>query len=318
MKVRNHFPVVLLLSASDPEGSLGIQSDISVLSSMKRRVFVSTVVTSYVIRQPNGRVRLRAVPADVLRSQLHTAIETFHPDVVKIGWLADAVSVCEVAAILRKERFQKIVYSPEFEDERERSLLSDDTMKAVCCHLMPIVRLLVVSRRSSDYLLKAKEKGKQLVETMTDVQLSRYLISTFHCSCYLSVPTQSDILALERELFYYRPVGRMSGKQKVEKEKETAVRNVKNQMSGTPVPVRPTCSVEKQLYNKVSQGNGQGDTFRRFSSAVAGYWTSCQDMKKSLYEAKLTVHERMCRASYLNENHAAAPYYPLTDGGNYE
>lgn len=304
MEMEKKLPVMLLLSASDPDGTLGIQTDISVLSSMKRRVFVSTVVTSHVVRRGNGLVSLKPVPADVLRSQLRTAVETFHPDVVKVGLMADAVSVCEITAILRRERFRKIIYSPGLEDEAGHALLSADTEEAIACHLMPVVQLLITERRPAERLLRMKRKVLP-VKTMTDVQLSRCLISTFHCSCYLSVPAKSDILAMEKELFYYRPVEKQLP--------ETPLPQIHPAYSEKPS--QPLLSGESPVSSSVSSSS---DRFRRFSSAVAGCWAGTEDVKKPLYEAKRLVREVTGRERYLNENHAAAPYYPLTDGGNYE
>lgn len=274
MKIENHLPVVLLLSASDPEGTLGIQADISMLSSMKRRVFVSTVVTSYILRSPNGRLRLKAVSPEVLRSQISMAVATFHPDVVKIGVVADPLTVCEIAAVLRKRHVRKIIYSPCWEDENGVRLISEETVKFVCCHLLPLVRLLIVQRPYAECLIRA-QRGKDFpVETLTNVQLSRCIISTFYCSCYLFVPGQRDILALATKVFYYSPV---------EKSKEM-----------------------------------RDNSGKRFASAVAGCWADRKDVRLPLYEARIQVQNLSDRERYLNENHSTAPYFPLTDGGNYE
>lgn len=274
MKIKNHLPVVLLLSASDPEGTSGIQADISMLSSMKQRVFVSTVVTSYMFRPQNGPVRLKAVSPEVLRSQLSMAVTTFRPDIVKIGFVADPLSVCEIAAVLRKEHVRKIIYAPCWEDDKGIRLVSKETIRFVSCHLLPLVQLLIVKRPQAECLIRVKRGDDFPVETFTDVQLSRCMISTFHCSCYLFVPEQCDILAEATEVFYYSPVER-SKKQRDISEK-------------------------------------------RFAAAVSGCWADKQDVKLPIHEAKTQVNEMIRREGYLNENHASAPYFPLTDGGNYE
>lgn len=290
MNTRSHLPVVLLLSASDPDGSWGIQSEIAVLSSMERRVYVSAIVTSHVVHQPDGRLLLQAVRADVLKRQLQVAIDAFHPDVVRIGIVADAASACIIASVLRQKRMRKVIYNPVFEPMESRKFLSPEVIAAICCHLMPVVRLLVVTRRHSKILLKAKRGAGFAVDAMSDVQLSRCLVSTFHCFCYLSVPVRSDIFAAGKELYYYRPVVHVT-KKSVE-GKESMVFQEK---------------AGKEMY-----------MIGKFSSAVAGSWTGGNEVKIAIYEAKSMIQKIENRSSYLNENHAAAPYYPLTEGGNYE
>lgn len=274
MKIENHLPVVLLLSASDPEGTSGIQADMSLLSSMRQHVFVSAVVTSHIVRQRNGDTLLKPVSPEVLRSQLGIAVSTFRPDIVKIGFVADPLSVCEIVAVLRRQHIRKIIYSPCWDDEQGVRLISKETIRFICCHLLPIVQLLIVKRPHAEVLVRTKRGEKFPVETLTNVQLSRCMISTFHCSCYLFVPEKHDILALEKEVFYYRPV-----EIKAEKVEHSA---------------------------------------RRFSSAVAGCWVNKKDVKQPIHEARVQVQNMNKRESYLNDNHASAPYYPLTEGGNYE
>lgn len=304
MELKRHLPVVLLLSASDPDGSLGIQTDISVLSSLKR-TYVTTVVTSYVVRHPNGQVTLKPVPPDVLRSQLRAAVETFRPDVVKIGLMADAVSVCEIAAELRSARIQKVVYGPCSRDEGDAGSLSSDTLKAVCCHLMPLVQLFIVGHEEAMLFLKEKSGNGDAAVKMTALQLSRCLVSTFHCSCYLLSSQRYDILATEQELFYYHPA----------EKPETESKQVENK-AGVVRKTHVLPEKDKDVLEKYPKF--MGHLVVPFVSAVAGCWAGQDDVKKPLYEAKKFVQALACRHSFVGENYASAPCYPLTDGGNYE
>lgn len=288
MRIGKHLPVVLLLSVSDPSGTMGIQAGISVLSSMEQKTFVSAIVTAHIVRR-DGSIFFKSVPPEVLRSQLREALANLRPDVVKIGFLPDPASVCEVVAALRSARVRKIIYNPRFKDENGHRLLSTDTVKAICCHLLPIVRLLIVERVDSEILLQEKRGNSLPVKQMTDVQISRCLISTFHCFCYLSVPEKYDILSVEKEVFYYRSIGELM----------------------TAVSVAGKCK-------NLSKVEAKHAVMEEYSTAVAGYWSTSESVKIPLYNAKKYIKETIQRHSYLNENHTDAPYYPLTEGGNYE
>lgn len=302
MKTKNELPVVLVLSASDPDGEQGIQADLSTLSCLGRRVFVSTIITGRLIRQA-GAVVVHPVSSDILRSQLAEALDALQPDVVKIGFLPNAVCVCEAVALLRRFSVRKIVYSPSFTEYGDRLSLSVETLRAIVCHLLPVVRLLIVRRTDSLRLLRACPGALSSVNVLDDVNLVRCLISTFHCACYLVRTLENNILALRNELFYYRSFREdyVSGESvfsSTSKEYEPVQR--KNS-STFPIPAAVSC-----------------DLLQSFAVAAAGAWAFTDDVKKTLYDARICVESWQTRHRYLNSDFREAPYYPLTDGGNYE
>ena len=139
--------VILSVSASDPDGLLGVQSDMS-LNSPHEGV-MSVVVTSKVRRMKNGEVCLGAVSSVELRSQLAQAMEVFKPVAVKIGVLLNVQTVCEVVRVLRDKGVRHIIYQPLFKDEKGRWLVDKEVVQCVCDSLLPKVTLLVSEREGA-------------------------------------------------------------------------------------------------------------------------------------------------------------------------
>lgn len=318
MAIRNELPVVLILSASDPEGGQGVQSEISALSCLGRRVFVSTIITARIERQA-GRTVVHAVSSGILRSQLAAALDALKPDVVKIGFLPDASCVCEVAATLRRYRVEKVVYSPSFTVGTDEALCHAGTLKAVVCHLLPNIRLMIVGKADSLRLLR-ECPGMAVAETLDDVNLARCLISTFHCACYLIRPSNNNILALKNELFYYRP---FRGQTAPDASEFSPAQKKRGSAMEKSSPAQKTATV-RSASSSVSGEHAAAPVYnpaalvQSFAASVSGAWAFEDDVKKPLYEARVSVDAALERQSYLNADFRSAPYYPLTDGGNYE
>lgn len=297
MGTRNELSVVLVLTASDPDGEQGVQSELKAVSGYGHKVYVSTIITARIFRSPGG-IRVAPVSPEVVRSQLSAAMEAIKPDVVKVGFLPGAACVCEAVAVLRRYGAAKVIYSPLLCEAAGRSLYSADTLRAIACHLLPVVRLLVVRREDSVRLLEVHSAGIPY-KKLDDVNLARCLISTFHCACYLLRPAKNNILALREELFYYRPL-----------RENPAPQQEKNLPRQTAITPAPETGKSRQSF--------QPAIHQSFTTAVACAWTACDDIKRPLHEARVFMDEIIGRTLYLNEDFKSAPHYPLTEGGNYE
>lgn len=302
MKTRNELPLVLVLSASDPDGRLGAQSELSALSGLGRKVLVSTIITARIVRQSRD-VSVYPVSAGVLRSQLSAALDALRPDVVKISFLPDTSSVCEVVAMLRRYGMQKVIYSPSFTDGRDNFLLTTETLQAITCHLLPVVRLLITRREDGVRLLSECPGVPSNVKKLDDVNFVRCLISTFHCACYLVRPLKNNILAVRREIFFYRS---FYGNSVPEETVDPSVSGKRR-----PAPEETPSTPE-------SPAATPGHILQSFAVTTAAAWAFTDDVKKPLFDARICVESCLQRQRYLNSDYREAPYYPLTDGGNYE
>ncbi len=139
--------VILTVSASDPEGLLGVQADMALRSSGEG--VVSAVVTSQVRRTDKGEICLSAVSALELRSQLAQAMDVWKPVTVKIGVLPNVETVCEVVKALRGSGIHHIIYQPLFTDEKGLWLVDKAVVRCVCDQLLPLVTLLVPRREEA-------------------------------------------------------------------------------------------------------------------------------------------------------------------------
>lgn len=103
-------PRVLSIAGTDPTGGAGIQADLKSIAAMGG--YGMAVVTSLVAQNTRGVRSMHTPPAQFLNEQLNAVSEDVTIDAVKIGMLADAVTIAAVRDWLRHVRLPLVVLDP--------------------------------------------------------------------------------------------------------------------------------------------------------------------------------------------------------------
>lgn len=165
-------PAVLVIAGSDSSGGAGLTRDVRTLADFGADALCAiTAVTA----QSNRRVTaIHAVPPDIIRAQIQSAVATRAPDAVKIGMLTNRTTVEVVAEALMslEARVGPIVLDPVLVSSSGGVLLDDEGREALRQRLLPRVALLTPNVPEAAALL-----GETVAEDegALDVQAQRLL-----------------------------------------------------------------------------------------------------------------------------------------------
>ena len=140
---------ILSITGSDGCGITGVQADVRTISALGG--YPLTVVTSVVIQTPEGIHTSYALPTEIVRSQVATAVATYHPRVVKIGM----VEGYDTVKMLRNEIIgcRKRIVVPSILSSRGERISSDDTVSAIKTFLVPEATLCILRCSEAEVLL---------------------------------------------------------------------------------------------------------------------------------------------------------------------
>lgn len=122
-------PRVLSIAGTDPTGGAGIQADLKSIAAMGG--YGMAVVTSLVAQNTRGVRSMHTPPAQFLNEQLNAVSDDVTIDAVKIGMLADAVTIAVVRDWLRHVRPPLVVLDPVMVATSGDRLLAADAETAL-------------------------------------------------------------------------------------------------------------------------------------------------------------------------------------------
>ncbi len=117
-------PIALTIAGFDPSSGAGGTADLKVFAA--HHIYGTACITALTVQSTVGVLRVEPVGADTIRETLACLREDMTPSGVKIGMLATADTVGEVAAFLANSGIgrQKIVLDPVIRSSSGRELLS--------------------------------------------------------------------------------------------------------------------------------------------------------------------------------------------------
>ena len=133
-------PAVLVIAGSDSSGGAGIVRDLQVLGDLGVEALCAiTAVTA----QTHARlVSVHHVPPQIVRAQIHCALEARPIAAVKIGMLGTRETVNAVADCLPRQRTPPIVLDPVLLSSSGGVLLDEAGREAMRTRLFPLAALL--------------------------------------------------------------------------------------------------------------------------------------------------------------------------------
>lgn len=150
---QNNQPLILTITGSDGTGGSGVQADIKTITNLGG--YAVSVVTSVTMQNTLGIQEFYDLPSGIIARQIEAIMDDVVPEAVKIGMLRNVETVEVVTRLLEKYHPQYIVYDPVVTTVRGEQLMSDEVVKAIAEHLVPLCH--VITRRGTDEVVVTAE-----------------------------------------------------------------------------------------------------------------------------------------------------------------
>ena len=129
---------VLTIAGSDSLGGAGIQADIKTITSLGAHAL--TAISAITAQNSIGVIAVHEVPEGFISLQMETVIEDRFPNAVKTGMLPTCSAVEEVARVIKKNRFERLVVDPVINASTGRRLQEPSAVLSLKKLLLPLAR----------------------------------------------------------------------------------------------------------------------------------------------------------------------------------
>ncbi|PKK38987.1 Hydroxymethylpyrimidine phosphate kinase ThiD [Clostridiaceae bacterium JG1575] len=162
MKTPHRMPCALTIAGSDSSGGAGVQADLKTMTSLG--VFGMSVITAVTAQNTRGVQGVWPLPRAAVRSQMESVLRDIPPDAIKIGMLADAALIEEVARGIQGMKGTAVVLDPVMVSTSGSSLLSRDAHQALKETLLPLATILTPNHFEAEVLLGERIASKGAIE----------------------------------------------------------------------------------------------------------------------------------------------------------
>ncbi len=138
--MKNTIPNILTIAGSDPSGGAGIQGDLKTFAALD--CYGMAVITALTAQNTLGVRSVIDVPARFVGDQISAIFEDIEVTAVKIGMLANAEIIEDVADSLEKFAPKNIVLDPVMLSSSGASLLDSDAVGVMKERLIPLCTVL--------------------------------------------------------------------------------------------------------------------------------------------------------------------------------
>lgn len=140
---------ILCINGSDSTGHSGLQADIRTIKDLGG--YAVTAVTSVTIQNNGGILNIHELPTELVAGQIRAIYDDERPKAVKVGMIDNA----ETIRTIRNEIVgcPRIVCSPEVLSSHGGCLMTNDSIRAFCTHLLPICTLLMLKCTDAEIIL---------------------------------------------------------------------------------------------------------------------------------------------------------------------
>jgi hydroxymethylpyrimidine/phosphomethylpyrimidine kinase len=164
-------PVALTIAGSDSSGGAGIQADLKTFQAF--RVFGTSAITAITAQNTLGVAAVHAVPADMVRAQVHAVATDLVPAACKTGMLATRELVEVVAESIVAERLPNYVLDPVMVATSGDRLLADDAQSAVLERLLPLCAVVTPNLDEAAILVGRPVRNEHDMRTAAETLVQR-------------------------------------------------------------------------------------------------------------------------------------------------
>ena len=140
---------VLCINGSDSMGHSGIQADVRTIKDFGG--YAVTVVTSVTVQNSLGISCVHDLPSELVLGQVRAVYDESHPLAVKVGMVDNPDTIRGIRSEIVGCPF--VICSPVILSSYGGLLMSADSIRAFCHHLLPICTLLVVKCADAELIL---------------------------------------------------------------------------------------------------------------------------------------------------------------------
>ncbi len=193
---------VLTIAGSDSGGGAGIQADLKTFTALG--VFGTSVITALTAQNTVGVQGVFEVPAEFVGRQIDSVMQDIGADSVKIGMLANAGVIEEVADRIKKYKMNFVVLDPVMIAKSGDRLIHKDSQKALIEKIFPLAYLITPNLYEAEVLTGIQIKNvEQMIEAakmMLKMGPKNVLIKGGHLS---GEKDAIDVLVNEKNTFEF-------------------------------------------------------------------------------------------------------------------
>ncbi|MDR2872873.1 MAG: bifunctional hydroxymethylpyrimidine kinase/phosphomethylpyrimidine kinase [Xanthomonadaceae bacterium] len=141
----------LTIAGSDSGGGAGIQADLKAFAA--HRIHGLSAIAALTAQHTHGVTCVHVPPVAFLRAQIDACFEDFNIGAVKLGMLANAAVIHEVADALEHHRPPIVILDPVMVATSGAKLLEDQALEAMRTRLFPLATLLTPNIPEASLLL---------------------------------------------------------------------------------------------------------------------------------------------------------------------
>lgn len=161
---------VLTIAGSDSGGGAGIQADLKTFAA--HGVHGLSALAALTAQHTRGVTAVHVPPGDFLEAQLEACFADFRVEVVKLGMLADAGVIGQVAAALRRHAPRAVVVDPVMVATSGARLLDPSALSAMRELLLPLADMVTPNIPEAELLLDRPIRSAADAEAAVDQLLS--------------------------------------------------------------------------------------------------------------------------------------------------
>ena len=133
-------PIALTIAGSDSSGGAGIQADLKTFAALG--VYGASVITALTAQNTNGVSGIHQVPSDFVTAQMDAVFADLDVKAVKIGMVAQLVTIDAIVAGLTRWSPKHIVLDPVMVASSGDRLLAADAVESLRNKLIPRASLI--------------------------------------------------------------------------------------------------------------------------------------------------------------------------------
>ncbi|MDQ3069533.1 MAG: bifunctional hydroxymethylpyrimidine kinase/phosphomethylpyrimidine kinase [Acidobacteriota bacterium] len=188
----------LTIAGSDSSGGAGIQADLKSFAAF--HVFGTSAITAVTAQNTLGVSGVHVLPPAFVRAQIDAVITDLGADAVKIGMLATAPIIREVAAAIDAHALRPVVLDPVMVAKGGSRLLEPDAVEAMQALLLARCSIITPNLAEAEVLTGAPVRDPAAMERAARVLVERGAAAALVKGGHLDSNAIVDLLWDGREL----------------------------------------------------------------------------------------------------------------------
>ncbi len=154
---KNKSKSLLTIAGSDCSSGAGIQADLKTFASIG--VYGSSVITSITAQNTMGVRRIYDLPTSIIVDQFESVIEDLDINFIKIGMISSTDIVLTISMLLKKYKFENVIFDPVMISESGGILLDQNAIPIIKEKLYKNIKVITPNIYEAEILSGIKIKS---------------------------------------------------------------------------------------------------------------------------------------------------------------